>query len=684
MIDGGLRRGLAVSLSCVLALTGCGGSGSGSGGAGVGAAGSPEATRAQLRDYERAADDLHSSMNAVVQGLGDFETALQVQDDTALDAALAAQPARLAAVEDALERLRAAEEGLDNAAFGDEPGVVRSALGFLPVLAAIAGIAGFVEFLREQNTAADAARARRDQAQDGIDANAPGAVEAYQAAQGELNTIGENVIERTTTEIVTELAGMPFEALDTAQIFVTDDDEETAQPGLTVISSTSECGQELPAPGCRIGITQTDASGKATVPSGTIAISVSGNGVSRIEIDDVEVQPDEVIELIVDLVDIDDAGRVPGGGPAAGQGGNGTGTAGGDGGSGSGAAGEDGGAGSGASGAGGTTAPGACSHPDAVGTRVPVSVDLESQADVDALAGCTSVGGLEVGFGTTGITSLAGLESLTEIVMVDDPILEDIDVFSGGLSISDSPELTDISALRNLTRVEGNISIDTSGIREVDLRSLQRVGDPRFALSGGVALGGDLIGSIDLSSLETVMGNIHLTADNVDSLVLPKLRTIEAEGDGFAGGLLIFEADRLAILELPELTSIADELAIHWSDAITAIQAPKLTSVGGRIAIENNTKLVTIGLDTVTSPIGGLVVFQNAALTSIGLNGVPSVVKDPQDIGGYVSIEHNPVLTTLGLTSLQSIVGTLDLCCNDMLASEDTTAFRDRVAVSGI
>lgn len=670
MMDSGwLRRGLAVSLSCALALTGCGSSGGGAGGgAGAGAPGSTEATRAQLRDYERAADDLHSSMSAVVQGLGDFDTALQLQDDAAVDTALDAQPAQLAAVEDALERLRAAEVGLDNAAFGDEPGVVRSALAFLPVLAAIAGIAGFVEFLREQNTAADAARARRDEAQDGIDANTPGAVQAYQAAQGELNTIGENVIERTTTEIVTELAGMPFGALDTAQIFVTDDEGGAAQPGMTVISSTSECAQEPPAAGCRVGITQTDASGQAAVPTGTIAISVSGNGVSRVEIDDVELHPDEVIELIVDLVDIDDAGGPPGGSGAAGEGGSGT--TGGDGGGGSGAA--------------GTTALGACSHPDAVGTHVPVSVDLESQADVDALAGCTSVGGLEVPFGTTSITSLAGLESLTEIVMVDDPILEDIDVFSGGLSISDSPSLTDISALRNLTRVEGNVSIDTSGIREVDLRALQRVGDPRFVLPGGISLGGDLIGLIDLSSLETVMGDVHLTADNLDSLVLPRLRAIEAEGDGFGGGFMIFDANRLAILELPELTSIADVLWVHGSDTITAVQAPKLTSVRGQISFENNTKLVSIGLDTVTAPAGGLTVFQNAALTSIGLNGLPSIVKDAQDLGGYVSIESNPVLTTLGLTSLQSIAGTLDLCCNAMLTSEDQTAFRNRVTVSGM
>lgn len=325
---------------------------------------------------------------------------------------------------------------------------------------------------------------------------------------------------------------------------------------------------------------------------------------------------------------------------------------------------------------------GSCAHPDAVGTDVPVEVTIESPADIAQLAGCTSVGGLDFAFGLTGVQSLAGLESLREVRMVNDPLFGTIDTFSGSVDLSGvSADLTDISALSNLERVEGAISIDAPGIREVDLSHLQTVGSSTHVLPG-VAIGGDLIEGIDLTSLQTVIGDVHFTAENLNTLELPALQTISHNEGGTGGAFILSDADHLAILELPALTTVEDQFWIYWSDGITAIQAPYLTSVGDRVAFENNSVLTTIGLDTITSSVTGIVVSQNAALESIGLNGIPSVVVGTAG-GGNVSIEYNPVLTTLGFASLTSIATTLEMCCNDSLPSEVANALRDRVAVGG-
>ena len=420
-----------------------------------------------------------------------------------------------------------------------------------------------------------------------------------------------------------------------------------------------------------MGIARTDASGEVPAPAGVLTVSVSGDGQARVELDEVELAPDEVIDLILDLVDIDDEGGEGGGGEGGRDGEAGSG-------------GEDGEGGGG--GRGGSVSPGSCSHPDAEGTVVPVTVDIESQADVDALAGCTSVGGIDIGFGAAGFTSLAGLESLTEVRMVPDSLSPDVlDVFSGNIDIRGAADLTDVSALANLTHVDGHVSIDLPGVREVDLSSLESLGTGERPSLPGVVVSGELVALVDLSSLERVVGEVHFTAEGLDTLLLPRLQTIELDQDGYRGGFIISSSSRLTTLELPELTTVEGEFWVYWCDALTAIQAPKLTEVRHHFRIDDNPALVTIGLDSVVEPTGGIYVSGNTVLESIGLNGVPSV----QDTGmaglgdGSVSIEYNPALTQLGFAALTSIAGELSLSVNAMLSSEVSQAFRDRVTVGG-
>jgi hypothetical protein len=667
---GVVARTGAAAMAWVFGVTVCVGAGCGGGGNAAPGSGSSADTSQTLDDYSSAADELVDRMDDVVRGVVDLQTALDAADDDAVDAALDAQPAQLDAVEDVIERLRSAEQDLNDEQFGEDPQVVQ-AQALLPALAALAGLAAFAKWLREQNAAANEARMRRDAAANGIDANTPGASDDYTRAQNDLNNVGADVIRRTTTEVVTQLVLSPVEPTSVGGIVIKELAGQAVQEGMTVLTSTPECKQAPPATGCRIGITRTGASGEARAPSGTLTVSISGDGVARTELEDVELLPGEVIEIWIDVVESQDVGS---GGSGAGSGaGSGSGS-GSDAGSGSGSGGSSGGAGT------GSTTPGICTHPDAVGTDVLVQVRVETQADLDALAGCTSVGGLEVPFGTTGITSLAGLESLTEIRLVDDPVLGGIDSFSGQLELTGVDDLTDISALRNLQRVAASVSIDLAGVREVDLSSLQNVGDPQASFTG-VSVGGDMIGLIDLGSLERVLGELHFTAENLDTLVLTKLTSLDAPSAGTAG-FVLSDADRLAVLELPALTRIDGDLWVYWSEGITAIQAPLLTEVKVDLRFESNTKLTTIGLDSITAPTGGIYISQNTVLESIGLNGIPSVISTGVGLGtGNVTIDGNPVLTTLGMASLTSISGTLSFSLNDALPSETTQAFRDRVSV---
>jgi hypothetical protein len=684
--DTAFSRGLACVVATVVACSGCGGGGGSDGDGSRKTAPRSASEREHLRDYERAAEDLVDTVEEIGRTLLALQSALEVEDDAETDAQLDALPDALDRLEDASDRLQRAEEGLAGNQYGEEPGVARASLGFLPVLVTLAGLASFAEYLRGQSEAMNEQRNRRDDACSAIADNEPGAIEACQDARDDMAKTGTEVIERMTEEVVTELVLSPVEPTSVGGLILKEAAGEALQGGMTVLTSTEECGSMPPAEGCRVGIARTGADGETQAPAGVINVSVSGNGRARVELDEVELGPDEVIELILDLVDIEDDGDDEGEagmrGGEAGEGGRG-----GDAGVGTGGRGGESGRGGAAGSAGGGT-PGTCSHPEAVGTHVPVDVDIETQADIDALAGCTSVGGLEVGFSNTEITTLDGLESLTEVVVVGDRTFPDTpDVFSGSVRI-DSQMITDISALANLTRVEGRVQINAPLLREVDLGALRSAGEAPMVNLPGVSIGGALVSLIDLSSLETVTGDVHFTAEALDTLLLTNLRTISAQEDRYDGGFIISSASRLAVLELPALTSIDDQLWVYWCDALTAIDAPQLTRVRRMLRIEDNPALPAIGLDSIVQSIGDISILNNTALESIGLNGITDVTFDPAlsnlGNGGVLRIEYNPVLQRLGFAALTSISGELHIATgNDALTSEERAALQNRVTVGG-
>ena len=221
----------------VMVASGCGDDAAGIAAGERMAAPGSNAERSELREYERAADDLVDRVHALVQGVVDLQAALDDEDDAATDAQLDALPATLDDVEDAADRLQSAEEALGGNQYGDEPAVARQGLAFLPVLATLAGLASFARFLKGKSDEMNAQRDRRDDACAGVADNEPGAIEACQAARDDMARTGAEVIERTTQEVVTELVLSPLNPQSLGGLALKEAAGEALQAGMTVLSS---------------------------------------------------------------------------------------------------------------------------------------------------------------------------------------------------------------------------------------------------------------------------------------------------------------------------------------------------------------------------------------------------------------------------------------------------------------
>ena len=245
---------------------------------------------------------------------------------------------------------------------------------------------------------------------------------------------------------------------------------------------------------------------------------------------------------------------------------------------------------------------------------------LMTQADVDTLAkmGLSRINGnLTIGRpdGPDSISSLAGLSSLTSIAY--------------NLIINPTYTGKDLKGLDNLQTV-GSFLIgpDPSTFTQAPLMYLK---------------------TISLPKLTEVMANVNINGVGITTLDLPALTKVDL-------GLQIVFVDSLTTLELPKLQSVLQNLNIQGyflPNSLQTISFPALTNVGGDLTVSSWTNLTTISLPVLT---------KTSAIRITGLSLLSSITAPKlQNALSDVDFSYNPVLTTLDVSSLQTIGGALAL-----------------------
>jgi hypothetical protein len=241
---------------------------------------------------------------------------------------------------------------------------------------------------------------------------------------------------------------------------------------------------------------------------------------------------------------------------------------------------------------------------------------LMTQADVDTLAkmGLSRINGsLTIGKpdGPDSISSLAGLSSITNIAY--------------DLIINPTYTGKDLKGLDNLQTVGSfQIGPDASTFTQGPLMNLK---------------------TISLPKLTEVMANVIINGVGITTLDLPALTKIDL-------GLQVAFVDSLTTLELPKLQSVLQSVTLQGHflpNSLQTINFPALTNIGGDLNVSSWSNLTTVSLSALTKA-SSLSITGESLLTSITAPKLQSTLAG-------VDFSYNPVLTTLDVSSLQTIGG---------------------------
>lgn len=312
-------------------------------------------------------------------------------------------------------------------------------------------------------------------------------------------------------------------------------------------------------------------------------------------------------------------------------------------------------------------------------------VMLKTQADVEAVAGCTDFpGALRVLTGVTDLAPLAGVRHIAGTLTIGGVLfgteanVTSLDAFSeletvGGLDFTDIP-VPDLLPFSKLTAVPGDVSV----CYLPSLAGLQNITE----IGGRLHISGyDLTDLTGLAGLQRVGGGMQL--DNLSLVDLHGLEALSAVGTPGADPVPV------RIMILPNLTSL-DALNFPWHDAIdfelydTAV--PDLGFFSGTtelhgLHIEGSDLIPTLaGLESLVEVRGELEIF-HAGLTDISaLAGLKSVgtltLTSPAfaDLSPLASLTHVGALrvthskyTDLGPSPTLQQIGGVELSFNDQL-----------------
>jgi len=231
---------------------------------------------------------------------------------------------------------------------------------------------------------------------------------------------------------------------------------------------------------------------------------------------------------------------------------------------------------------------------------------INRQADLDALKGYGDIkGDLTI---DCDLETLDGLESLTYIW--------------GNLTIADNDNLTAITALENLKKVDGDFTVQNNPKLLVTLAEhLSRQIRYREGISGKVTIE---------NNFENYFEGNYTISNQADIDAIKEYR-------GVTGNFTI-QCDLDNLHDLINLSYIGGNLTIKYNSNIKLLRGlSNLTYVGGNLTISNNDALTTI-----SAPLGES----------------PSGLDHLDYVGGDIRIENNPALTTLkGLYGITSIEG---------------------------
>ncbi|KAF9138933.1 hypothetical protein BGX30_008567 [Mortierella sp. GBA39] len=281
---------------------------------------------------------------------------------------------------------------------------------------------------------------------------------------------------------------------------------------------------------------------------------------------------------------------------------------------------------------------------EACGNQITAS----SEADIAALAGCSTFSGSLTVLGLSAINSIAlpALQSLTgSIKIASNPHLTSLSLdnlqSSTGtitlynntlLSVVNVPQLKTLNALeivtapslRQLSLVNVQ-SINSFKVEDTGLDNSGIVPWSSFQKATDIGISNNkFLKAIDIPGLNTISGKLIVAANGL----------LEGKGEGASLHLSNLTTvsnctlRHLTDLQLPSLTSVSSSLSFDE----TNLQAPHLKTVGQTLSIVSNNNLNNVSFSELTSIGGALLIANNTLLTSV--NGFRQL----KDISGVLNM----------------------------------------------
>jgi hypothetical protein len=196
---------------------------------------------------------------------------------------------------------------------------------------------------------------------------------------------------------------------------------------------------------------------------------------------------------------------------------------------------------------------------------------------------------------------------------------------------------------------------------------------------------GKLVGSYEImtgddptpiTACTEISGDLTVSSDSVVELRFPKLKSV-------GGALNVQDAKKLASIAFPSLAKIGKELTIDGNPALTTFSLPVLESAQ-TLLVTNNAKLNDYDLAALTKvdylgvqgddtlmmfelpklkSVSTFVINLNDALTTIRFGSLTIISGD-----GFIILK-NPMLATLDLPMLKTLIGDIAINNNPMLST---------------
>ncbi|MCK8498846.1 DUF7151 family protein [Myxococcus fulvus] len=294
---------------------------------------------------------------------------------------------------------------------------------------------------------------------------------------------------------------------------------------------------------------------------------------------------------------------------------------------------------------------------DEVRTRLEVCVEVSRLLITRAWEPTCAAGGTRVSAGmdldTDGVLD-------DEEVLASNPICEDLNTFDGTFVIRGP---VDVAVLKGLSRIRGNLEVRTGNtpVAELWLTALEVVDGTLYVQDNasltrlelpGLRFIGQGLSVLNNAALETVTvggatGQSTWVGTHLEVAHNPQLQSLDGlQSVVPRGGVLIEDNARLAHtsqgLGLRAIQTLTGSLRIKDNPALALLPLPNLTSVAQSVLIENNAHLTTL---------------EGTRLEHIGKN---------------LEVTNNPALRTLtGLGALHTIGVTLEVRLNAALVDSN-------------